>query len=98
MTLYSNELRQYVATRDWPHRLFWEVREFPDCLRIMLIRENINSLNSDEKLQAATTLNTVLNATQGRGVPIYTWVVTKEQYQEILSAEEVAHAGTRVDG
>lgn len=73
-SLYNNELRTYMRTRDWPKGLIWEIVEFDDCIKLRLFRDNINALDSDAKLQLAKLVNETLSTVRKNGVPIYTWV------------------------
>lgn len=73
-SFYTNEMRQFFHTRDWPMSLRWEIVEFDDCLKLRLYRDNINRLNSDEKLHLASLVNQTLSAVRKTGVPIYVWV------------------------
>lgn len=73
-TLYSNSIRTYLRTRDWPVGLIWEIVEFEDCIKFKVYRDNINSLDSEDKLQLAKLLNEALTSIRDNGVPIYTWV------------------------
>lgn len=73
-SLYSDEIRRFLNTRPWPHGLIWEVVEFDDCLKFRLYRDNINMLNSDDKLHLAKLVNESLSSISKQGVPIFTWV------------------------
>lgn len=73
-SLYTDDIRQVVRSRNWPKSLIWEIVEFEDCLKFKLYRENINSLDHDNKLRLAGILNDTLNTIRDKGVPIYTWV------------------------
>lgn len=73
-SLYSNDMRRFFNTRPWPPTLIWEIVEFEDCLKLRLFRDNINALNSDEKLHLAKLVNETLTSVRNNGVPIYTWV------------------------
>lgn len=73
-SLYTNEIRRFIQTRSWPPTLIWEIVEFEDCLKLRLFRENINSLDSDEKLHLAKLVNETFSSIRKDGVPIYTWV------------------------
>ena len=74
MTLYTNDIRDFLRDRPWPAGLIWEIVEFEDCLKFRLYRDNINSLTGDEKLHLAKLVNESLSAISKRGVPIFTWV------------------------
>jgi hypothetical protein len=54
--------------------LIWEIVEFEDCLKLKLYRDNINRLDSDEKLHLASLVNETLMSIQRQGIPIHTWV------------------------
>lgn len=78
-SLYSNEIRRFIKSQPWPARLEWRVveRSTPDTgpfLQFVLFRDNINALDSDDKLHLAKLLNEVLHGVQKNGVPIYTEV------------------------
>lgn len=73
-SLYSNEIRQYLNDQPWPAGLIWEIVEFEDCLKFRLYRDNINALNSDDKLHLAKLVNESLSSISKKGVPIFTWV------------------------
>lgn len=82
-SLYSNDLRAYVNGQPWPRQLEWRMVEWPDnsCVKIVLIRESINALDSDDKLYLATLMSTMLNNIRKKGVPIYTWVMTRDEFK-----------------
>lgn len=73
-SLYSNSIRTFLRTRDWPKDLVWEVVEFEDCLKFRVYRQNINALDGEDKLHLAKVLNETLWGIRNRGIPIYTWV------------------------
>jgi hypothetical protein len=76
-SLYTNEIRQHFNTADLPLGLRWRIVELfePDCLKIRLYRQNINALDSDDKLKTATVLGETLRKINDSGVPMYTWVL-----------------------
>lgn len=73
-SLYTNEVRQFLRTREWPKGLIWEIVEFDDFLRFRLYRDNINAFDATDKLQLAKVVNEALSAISQRGIPIYTEV------------------------
>lgn len=76
-SLYTNEIRQFIRSRDWPIGLRWKVTELDDpapYLLFWLYRDNINALGGEDKMQLAKVLNETLSSIHKSGVPIYTKV------------------------
>lgn len=73
-SLYSNEVRQFIKSRQWPKGLRMEVVEFPEFLRLRFFRDNLNSFDSEDKLQIAKLVNEVMMGIRKNGIPIYTEV------------------------
>lgn len=82
-TLYSHELRAYIHEQPWPAALEWTIVEWPDnsCIKVVITRESINRLNGEDKLHLAQMMSKMLTTIQDKGVPIYTWVITRDEYE-----------------
>lgn len=74
-SLYSNELRVFVRTRNWPRHLAWEVVEYDEHLGFRLFRDNFNSFDGEDRLQIAMMVKEVMEKIRGVGIPIYMEVV-----------------------
>jgi len=71
VTLYSDEVRNFIRTRDWPRGLAWEVVEYPDYLGFRLFRDNFNSFDGEDRLQIAMMVKEVMEKIRKDGIPIY---------------------------
>lgn len=72
-SLYSNEIRQYIKSRNWPKgkRLDIEIVEYEDYLGFRLFRDNFNSFNGEDRLQIAMMIKEIMEKVRGDGIPCY---------------------------
>ena len=98
-SLYSNGIREFIYSQPWPRRLTWTTVEWHDssCIKVVLIRESINELDTEDKLHLANMMSKMLHNIQDRGVPIYTWVMTLEEYRW-RDRPEGFYTGDKKDG
>jgi hypothetical protein len=71
VTLYSNEIRNYIRSRDWPLRLQWEVAEYEEHLAFRFFRDNFNTFDGEEQRRIAMMVREVMEKVRGDGIPIY---------------------------
>ena len=75
-SLYTPQAKAYINSRPWPVQLNWVVTEHydPDFLRFNLYRDNLNSLDGEEKKYVAAVMNEALSKISRSGIPIFTKV------------------------
>lgn len=85
MTLYSNEVRDYVHSRDWPVGLILDIEEkFVEIdhregsvpigqayLQIIFYRDNFGVFEPGKQLLIAQTMNEVMMKLRNDGIPCY---------------------------
>lgn len=77
MTLYSNEIRRYIHTRDWPKGLLIDTKEIfdefhkPLYLQMILYRDNFNQFDGEDQLRIAQSVRECMEKIRKDGVPIY---------------------------
>lgn len=70
-SLYSNEIRNYIRTRDWPKYFQWEVHEYPEYLQFVVFQDNYESYTGEHKLQIAMCIKQTMEKIRADGIPIY---------------------------
>ena len=70
-SLYTDELRTFVRTRDWPLKLIFHIVEYDEYLGFVLFRDNFNSFDGEDRLQIAMMVKEVMEKIRKIGVPIY---------------------------
>jgi hypothetical protein len=70
-SLYSNEIRQFFQSRDWPKGLRATIAEEEHNLNFVLFRDNFNSFDGEDRLQIAMMVKEFMEKVRGMGVPIY---------------------------
>lgn len=70
-TLYSDDIRRFIHSRDFPATLQWRVSEEEYNLLFILFRDNFESFDGEDKLQIAMTIKEVMEKIRGDGIPIY---------------------------
>lgn len=70
-SLYSNEIRTFFLTRDWPRGLKVLIAEEEENLNFVLFRDNFNSFDGEDRLQIAMMVKEFMEKVRGMGVPIY---------------------------
>jgi hypothetical protein len=74
-TLYSNEVRSFINSRDWPKGLLLEVREndFPQQhLNIVFFRHNWLTLTAEDQIRTTEIVREVIAKLWADGIPTYT--------------------------
>lgn len=74
MSLYSNEIRRYLNTRDWPKGLIFDVCEkfVPEPhLSIVFFRDNWLTLDGEDMLQVTHIVKEVMARLWADGIPTY---------------------------
>lgn len=71
MTLYSNEIRQYIQSRKWPRGLIIEIVEYEEHLGFKMFRDNFNAFDGEDRLQIAMQVKEVMEKVRQDGIPIY---------------------------
>lgn len=69
--LYSNDIRQYFQSRQWPKGLKAFIAEEEHNLNLVLFRDNFNSFDGEDRLQIAMMVKEFMEKVRGMGVPIY---------------------------
>lgn len=79
-SLYTNEVREFIQTRDWPAGLILQVEEnytqlddnqFEPYLQVVFFRDNFSQFPSDAQQKIAFTMNAVMMKLRNDGIPIY---------------------------
>lgn len=70
-TLYSDEIKKYIRSRQWPAGLKIELVEYELYLGMRLFRDNFNSFDGEDKLQIAMMVKECMEKIRGDGIPIY---------------------------
>ena len=73
-SLYTDEVRAIIRSREWPVELVYEIVEYEDSLGLRFFRLNINALSIDDKLRLAPIINETMTTIRNKGIPIYTEV------------------------
>lgn len=70
-SLFSDEIRMFIRTRDWPRGLAYEVVEYEEHLSLRLFRDNFNAFDGEDRLQIAMMVKEVMEKIRKDGIPIY---------------------------
>lgn len=75
MSLYSDEIRAFIHSRNWPKGLKIDIaeRQTEDdwYLQFILYRENFEAFDGEDKLHIAMTVKEVMEKVRADGIPIY---------------------------
>jgi hypothetical protein len=75
MTLYTQQVREYIFTRDWPKGLILDVYENNEPaphLNIIFFRDNWLTLTGEDQLQVTNIVKEIMFKLWGDGIPTYT--------------------------
>lgn len=75
MSLYSDEVRNYIRTRDWPKTVAWQVSEMDEPaphLNIIFFRDNWLTLSFDEQMKVTSIVKEIMAKLWADGIPTYT--------------------------
>lgn len=70
-TLYTDEIKTFVHTRDWPIGLILDVVEYEDYLGFRFYRDNFIQFDGEAQRQIAATVKEVMEKIRGMGIPCY---------------------------
>jgi hypothetical protein len=73
-SLYTDEVRWFIRTRDWPKGLRFDVFENDDPaphLNIVFYRDNFIQFDTDAQLKIASVVQEVMTKLRGDGIPVY---------------------------
>lgn len=73
-SLYSDAIRGFVNTRDWPVGLKYEIREATEPephLNIIFFRHNWITLDFDDQMKTTAIVKEIMFKLWGDGVPTY---------------------------
>ena len=70
-SLYTDDIRKYIRSRDWPKGLIYEVVEYEEHLAMRFFRDNFNSFDGEDRLHIAMMVKEVMEKIRSLGVPIY---------------------------
>lgn len=70
-SLYSDEIRRFFHTRQWPKGLQALVTEEETHLQLVLFRDNFNTFDGEDKKQIASMVKEFMETVRKMGVPIY---------------------------
>lgn len=76
-TLYTNEIRQYVVSRDWPKGFILEIVEYDSYLGFRVFRDNFVTFSGEEQYQIAMCIKQVMERLRSTGIPCYMEKVEK---------------------
>lgn len=71
MKLLTNEIRTFVATRDWPKGLAYLLEDKGLFIQFVLFRDNFNQFDGEDQLHIAKTVKEIMEKIRGMGVPCY---------------------------
>jgi hypothetical protein len=74
VVLYSDAVRQFMRTRDWPDKLQWEVREKESPLPhlyLIFFRDNWLTLNFQEQVRVTNLVKEVMATLWANDIPCY---------------------------
>lgn len=70
-SLYTDEIKTFVHTRDWPRGLVLDVVEYEDYLGFRFYRDNFIKFDGEAQRQIASTVKEVMEKIRGLGIPCY---------------------------
>lgn len=73
-SLYSDEVRMFVHTRDWPKGLIMDIYEETEPgphLNFVFYRDNFIRFNVDEQAKIAAIVKEVMEKLRADGIPCY---------------------------
>jgi hypothetical protein len=73
-TLYTNEVREFIKTRDWPVKVKWTVTEseFPEPhLWILFYRDNWITLSREDQWKTTEVVKEIMAHLWQDGIPTY---------------------------
>lgn len=73
-SLYTNAMRDFIHSRDWPKGLYFEVREAVEPephLNLIFFRDNWLTLDVEAQMTVASIVKEVMDALWNMGVPTY---------------------------
>lgn len=73
-SLYTEDIRRFVNTRDWPKGIIFEIREDIDPsphLNIIFFRDNWLTLDRDAQFKATGIVKEIMDKLWKDGVPTY---------------------------
>lgn len=70
-SLYTDEIRTFVRTREWPKGLILDVVEYPDYLGFRLYRDNFILFDGEAQRHIASIVKEVMEKIRGMGIPCY---------------------------
>lgn len=74
MSLYTNEIRDYIKTRDWPKGLVMDIYENDEPaphLNIIFFRDNWLTFNFEDQMKITSTVKEIMEKLWSDGVPTY---------------------------
>lgn len=90
-SLYTDEIRRYIFTRDWPkdkagnYRVRVDILEAYDPephLNLIFFRDNWLTLTFEEQAQATSIVKEIMFKLWNDGVPIYTGKMESQYYEQ----------------
>lgn len=74
MTLYTDDVRNFIFSRDWPKGLVLDVYEAAEPsphLNIIFFRDNWLTLSGEQQLHVTTVVKEVMSKLWADGIPTY---------------------------
>lgn len=81
MSLYSQEVREYIRTRDWPSGIVWRVYENDDPaphLTLVFFRDNWITLDFQSQMKATEIVKEIMHKMQLDDIPTYVGKMERE--------------------
>lgn len=75
MTLYSDDIREFVRSRRWPPTVAWQIAEATEPephLNLIFFRDNWLTLSFDDQLAVTGIVKEIMAKCWGDGIPCYT--------------------------
>lgn len=70
-TLYTDEIRTFVRSRNWPRGLVLDVIEYETHLGFRFYRDNFIKFDGEAQRQIASTVKEVMEKIRSLGIPCY---------------------------
>lgn len=71
MSLYNNNIKQFVSSLKWPKGLVFDVVEYEYHLGFRFYRDNMNTFDSEDLMQIASQVKEVMEKIRNDGIPCY---------------------------
>lgn len=70
-TLYTDEIKRFVRSRNWPSGLMLDVIEYEEYLGFRFYRDNFITFDAEQQRQIAATVKEVMEKIRSLGIPCY---------------------------